>query len=624
VTDDMKVDIGLEFERQCSIVDHGFCPCCRRVGLNIDIVKLGVCSDCTKYDNRNHFEVNGWLPIWYKKAEPQFHVPEELTCLTLAEKMLIQLASPFIPLRHIKNGVFGLSGHVCCFDQDVEGFVNTLPRTKDDIVMLEVLKTVRSEIGSDAERIDTYKVRKAIVGNALCWLKEYNIEYKDVIIDMSALDWLCGEEGSLIAFELVSQTDNDNVTEDQSGLNEDLGPSAAYTRQTMEACGNVRTFGYVTDAPGVIVSPDDVIINNEVVRAIDRCNEKRSINVQWPAAGPVAISEFSSVRIFARAFPWLFPGGLGDVKDCSEGLNKWGEYLLYYEDGRFTKDKFFSFYALNYITRHRNASSANWFIKDFNRNGPRNLEDLKASIEVGDLQFVNRLTYFNKRVKGSTSFWYQKRAEVYSWLNYHVENKHGPPTFFITLSCGEYYWVDIIRLLRERMRIAGDTFQECYLGSPQLSRILNDYAIVVQEYFQVRVELWIATVGKAVFGIEHWWGRFEFTPGRGQIHIHLLAVRRDQSILKLCFQDLKDKVNGKQLRDARLAEWAFKTFGLSATVDDTFDEMNIEPKDSPCGTLLSDIAISKESLHIDQQRLMKYCQVHECNAFCLRLRGEGK
>ena len=67
------------------------------------------------------------IPIWYLNGIPQFHVPMELTSLTLAEKMLIQLASPFIPLRHIKNGVFELSGHVCCFKQDVEGFVNSLP-----------------------------------------------------------------------------------------------------------------------------------------------------------------------------------------------------------------------------------------------------------------------------------------------------------------------------------------------------------------------------------------------------------------------------------------------------------------------------------------------------------------
>ena len=78
------------------------------------------------------------------------------------------------------------------------------------------------------------------------------------------------------------------------------------------------------------------------------------------------------------------------------------------------------------------------------------------------------------------------------------------------------------------------------------------------------------------------------------------------------------------MQDNRLAEWAFLHFGLTATVDDGFDQLNIEPKDSPCSSLLSDHISSPQLLHKDQQRLMKYCQVHECNSFCLRKRGSGK
>ena len=621
---EQKILVGVEFERQCALVQNSACICCRRVRLNLEITGLGICSDCTKHDTPDHYEKNKWLPIWYCGGEPQYRVPDVLQCLTLAEKMLIQLASPFVPLRHIKNGSFGLSGHVCCFEQDVPGFVNTLPRSKNDVSMLEVLKTVQTEIGSTEDRIQTYKVRKKNVGNALVWLKEYNVEYKNIVIDMSALDWLLDGEGSLECMEIVCddgmRTEEDTTTD----INSDLGPSAELTRRGIQAGSNVKAFGSVNDAPTDVVSPDDIAINNEMVELIDASPFKADIKVQWPSCGAVAISEFSSTRIFARAFPWLFPGGLGDVKDFPGDIKKWGEYLLFYEDGRFTKDKFFCFFAMNYITRNRNASSGNWFIKDFNRDGPGNLEELKESIKAGNLQFVNRLTYFNKRVKGSTPFWFQKRAEVYSWINHHVENKRGPPSFFITLSCSEYYWVDLIRILRERMRLAGDAFQECYYGSTKLSQILNDYAIVVQEFFQIRVKLWFETVGKAIFGIAHWWGRFEFTPGRGQIHIHFLATREDQNILRLCYQDLKDKVEGIAKRNDRLASWAKEQFGLTATVDDGFDERIIAAKDSPCATLLSDVKDNVVLINEDVQNLMKYCQVHECNGFCLRKRCAKK
>jgi Helitron helicase-like domain at N-terminus len=577
-----------------------------------------VCTDCGKYRDTDHFEKKGWLPIWYLDGCPQYHIPDTLSSLTLAEKMLIQLASPFIPLRHIKNGVFGLAGHVCSFEQDVAGFVDTLPRQLGDVTLLEVLKTVRAEIGSDAERIETYKVRRTNVAAALKWLKLYNSEYRNIKIDMSALDWLGGEEGNLDALEVASGAALVTEEDECNDVGVDMGPSAKLTRTTI---GAVKQFGYVNDEPSRILSPDDCVVHNEILETVTGSPLKEQINVEWPATGPVAISEYGDTKIFARAFPWLFPGGIGDVNGFTGDINKWGEYLLQYEDGRFAKDKFFTFYALNYITRNRNAGSGNWFIKDFNKKGPSNLEELKATINKGDLRFINRLSYFNKRIKGSSPYWFQKRSEVYTWINHHVEQSNGLPTFFVTLSCGEHYWEDIIRLLRERMKIAKDNYEDCYQGSPKLSQILNDYTIVVQEYFQARVANWIETCGRDIFGITHWWGRFEFAPGRGQIHIHLIGIRKDQSILKLCYNDLQQP-NGKMLRAKRLAEWASTHFGLTATVDPTFDTLQIPPGESPCSIKFSSLLPNDPvTIHSDEQRLMSFCQVHDCNGFCLRQRG---
>ena len=117
---------------------------------------------------------------------------------------------------------------------------------------------------------------------------------------MSALDRLCGKEGSLETVDFGYDTTVDNEETDD---NEDLGPSASYTWESMKSGNNINTFGYVTDAPADIVSPDDVILNYELVEAIDKSSWKHSINVRWPTDGPVAISDFSSTRMFARALP---------------------------------------------------------------------------------------------------------------------------------------------------------------------------------------------------------------------------------------------------------------------------------------------------------------------------------
>ena len=64
--------------------------------------------------------------------------------------------------------------------------------------------------------------------------------------------------------------------------------------------------------------------------------KKQQITIAWPKSEVSAISEYGAKCIFAMAFPWLFPGGVGDVKHFpSKDMKAWGEMLLRYKDGRF-------------------------------------------------------------------------------------------------------------------------------------------------------------------------------------------------------------------------------------------------------------------------------------------------
>lgn len=601
----------------CSKIQHRHCVCCHKIGLNVEVNAKGVCKDCTSYRNPNYFIDKKALPIWYDDGGiPQFKVPEELSNLTIAECMLIQLNSPFIPLQHIKNGVFGLSGHVCSFQQDIEEFVNRLPRSKNDVTMLNVLKSVKAEMSDSDEGVvkQSFRVRKKTIGSALRWLKRYNIEYASIEIDMSALDWLDGDEGDMETLDLVSK---DMIVEQDLSRekNVDLGPSPNLTKCGEMGCSNIKDFGYVDKTPKSDLSPEDTVIHNTVLQSMVKNRDTLSVN--WPDRGPTAINEFTESRLFARAYPWLFPGGYGDILDYPGNEREWGRNLLQFEDGRFTRDKFFVFYALNYLTRKRNASSGNWFIKDFNHNGPTSLEELQHDICHGDTSFVNRLNYYNRNIKGSTPFWHSKRQELYTWINHHVEQGNGAPSFFITLSCSEYYWIDIIRLIKERMEMAGEDASDCFVGSPKLSKILNDYSIVVQEYFQKRVKIWLDTVGRSVFGISHYWVRFEFAPGRGQIHAHLLAVSDDKDLKSLCHLYLNNP-DGEKERDKCLSEWAKNKFRLTAEVDESFDSCEIAPEESPCNIRFSDIPNDPRSRREDENNLMRFCQCHYCSGFCLR------
>jgi hypothetical protein len=111
------------------------------------------------------------------------------------------------------------------------------------------------------------------------------------------------------------------------------------------------------------------------------------------------ISEYSDTKLFCLAFPWLFPGGMGDIKESRErdvDIGEWAENLLFYEDGRFAKDNLWCFFTLNYIQRHRNKSQSRWFVKDFVGNSPPTLDNLQEQLQNGDTTFIDKLMYFWK------------------------------------------------------------------------------------------------------------------------------------------------------------------------------------------------------------------------------------
>lgn len=346
------------------------------------------------------------------------------------------------------------------------------------------------------------------------------------------------------------------------------------------------------------------------------------LSVDWPNMSEKAVDEFSDKRIFAGAFPWLFPGGVGDPKDYPGSLKEWGKHMLYYKDGRFARDEVFSFFALNHIVRMRNSSHGRWFIDNFHKGLPDTLDEVKEKIESGDTSFVNSLFYYNQNIKGSSPYWFKKRCELYQWINHHVEIGNGPPTMFITLSCAEYLWADIIEKIKERMEIAGDNTSHCFVGSKRLASIVNDYAIVVQEYFQKRVVAWLETVGKKIFKIKHYWVRYEFAPGRGQIHAHLLAIPEDHDIYELCHLDLKQE-DGEELRTSRMADWAERNLGLTASVGECFDDLNPD-EESHVAMRFKDVQDMADLNEHDFQMLLKEVQVHACSGFCLRAKTKGK
>jgi len=116
--------------------------------------------------------------------------------------------------------------------------------------------------------------------------------------------------------------------------------------------------------------------------------------------------------------------------------------------------------------------------------------------------------YFGKVVPGSNAYWRSKKAELYSWISQHIEKGRGPPSIFMTLSCAEYFWPDLKRLLVKYIHLTEGIQVDLDSNINKLHQALNDYTIIVQEFFQLPVDKFLKTMGLEVFGIKHYWGRF--------------------------------------------------------------------------------------------------------------------
>jgi hypothetical protein len=221
--------------------------------INLKVNKHGFCLQCATVTKDPLYWLNKkCLPVWRKDGVAMFRLPEELKDMGHAEKMLIQRLSPFVSLHHMKNGVMGMSGHVCVFEQDVNEFVSRLPRSIDDVSLLRVVKKIRTEIGSEEIKDQAFRVRKSKVLGALKWLKEFNPLYSDIIIDPSSLDWIDGDEGNLEGMIIsMEEIDTNNTSADPNRLSEDVGPVPDFYNPNNIPGDNIAAYGYI-DTGGLV------------------------------------------------------------------------------------------------------------------------------------------------------------------------------------------------------------------------------------------------------------------------------------------------------------------------------------------------------------------------------------
>ena len=355
-----------------------------------------------------------------------------------------------------------------------------------------------------------------------------------------------------------------------------------------------------------------------------------SMNVDkmnFPHVSEEPLNEFHTENMLANSYPWLFPGGLGDKSHSLCGKQKtkdaraWVENLMRWHDGRFMRDEMFSFHLHNFLQRHVNNSSGLVFVKQFIEDASISIKTIHDQIRKGDTSFISKLQYFaGQKIRGSDPFWRSVKHEVDQWITYHLKKGHGPPTLFLTFSCAEYWWQDLEDLLCDRCKGTEDeqiaqnmkNAKDVKTRTKAKSILIERYSAVVQEFFQIKMDNWLETVGKKEFGIKHYWLRFEFAKGRGTIHAHLLAITKDYHIVKQ-FHDANKR--SKQQGTKVISNYARNILKLTAEkpcslANDTQGRAKVNPLSLPYCSIVS----SEE----DKEDLVDNVHMHICGPFCLR------
>jgi hypothetical protein len=220
-----------------------------------------------------------------------------------------------------------------------------------------------------------------------------------------------------------------------------------------------------------------------------------------------------------------------------------------------------------------------------------------------------------------------------SWANRLIEKKKLP-TLFITLSCAELFWEDIKRLMQDRINFLPANQAVKLDTKSDVMKCIRDYSIVVQEFFIIKVKHWMENYAMEIFGIDHYFIRFEFADGRGEIHAHTIASANNMHVYELAYDNRHDERRKIQIFD----DYATNVLGLTATHPATLSDGSlpldrvIEPEGSlsksqvyssnycPCSKRYNTVV----NLTHDLEKLVNAVQTHKCGKYCLKKRVNGQ
>jgi hypothetical protein len=487
----------------------------------------GICSSCLIALRRGKcprlsLANGGWLG----------KVPACLQDLSFAEKLMISRMYHNKFIVRVGCGQVKLKGNVILFTKPMQKVYAALPPPRNELQ--EVLAIVF--FGPTQPTIEDYKripllVRHKKVIDALSWLKLNHRGYQDLSISMENLSQYREDEPPVVVewrWSANGTMQPEGLSKHSQDTREEEGVMEGKCPFIVHGLTSDRLAGKTTEQLKSLAF--NHMENNGFALGIGHASE------------PVAT--FDNPDLYPLAFPWLFPYGLGGIKNdnqvrVSEGARI--KHLLMYHDKRFQLDPTFVLMAFNHqqikssslgghlLAKHQSFPQVVEHLEQIDTDVMKNLTERikndgfahpENDAEAQCYRLLNDLDFVGSKVSGSVTQKKYMRNEIWSMISYL-----GAPSWFITFSP-----VDVKHPLSIYYASTGETFKPdlSLLSSDKAYSLICENPVAGARFFNFIVKAFIKHIlgidadHDGVFGkTSGYYGTVE-QQGRLTLHLHML------------------------------------------------------------------------------------------------------
>ena len=149
-------------------------------------------------------------------------------------------------------------------------------------------------------------------------------------------------------------------------------------------------------------------------------------------------------RIFAMAFPTLYPTGAADFNAPrlrKVDLRDYAHHMIRYQDGRFGRHPRWRFLVFNILMRQRAAGSARFYVSKNSGLKELSREELAEALEE-DESLLPHIVRQGSNLTGTRPFWRSKGNSLQAMARF-ISPTASP--VFVTFSAADMQWQDLLR-----------------------------------------------------------------------------------------------------------------------------------------------------------------------------------